>query len=373
MDTGRYVESSSKIILYVIRLFVRVEGFLKTIIGHHKWATSGGEGGCNGFGHTWVRGIKVKSADLYERAHRKMQYLLYNNIFPMLERWCNTAIKNNELHTACILHAHLVFLFKNVNFEELNFDAVSTCLSSQIFLTTRHEYDIDTPANADKKKEKEKEMAIEHSLLIPDVEMFDLFQKLRSKIMKWLKENPRETNKVMEAVVRVVTLTGTRVKATATESSELTKVRNWRSMTGRNCEGRFVPKVHRNTASLVQVDLLAGAGAGKVSKVLNFGEFMRRRQAEMQCDTEINIQLGDFTLTTSRLERLSNEIQSMADFRSIFGQNNQPLQCAQVKMTVHRKWYRLVGRRHDVLIWNPDTRTPSFNLNRKYSPHLLCW
>ena len=40
IDTGRYSDSTAAIILYVIRLVVRVEGFMKFLCDHNSWDRS---------------------------------------------------------------------------------------------------------------------------------------------------------------------------------------------------------------------------------------------------------------------------------------------------------------------------------------------
>ena len=42
--------------------------------------------------------------------------------------------------------------------------------------------------------------------------------------------------------------------------------------------------------------------------------------------------------------------------------------CAEVKRTEHRLWMRLVGLRHDVQLWDKETRAPALPFNRPYKP-----
>ena len=60
----------------------------------------------------------------------------------MLDRWCEQSIKHNDIPTACVLHAHLAFLFFHLPEPEFTRPIVATVLSSQIFLTTRYRYDL---------------------------------------------------------------------------------------------------------------------------------------------------------------------------------------------------------------------------------------
>lgn len=41
--------------------------------------------------------------------------------------------------------------------------------------------------------------------------------------------------------------------------------------------------------------------------------------------------------------------------------------CAEVLNTTRRTWLRLVGRRHDVQLWDMDTRVPTLAYNRPYT------
>ena len=93
-----------------------------------------------------------------------------------------------------------------------------------------------------------------------------------------------------------------------------------------------------------------------------------RYYSNQRVDTEINLQLGDLTLKTARLEVLDPAIANMPDFIAVFGpqQNRTPMQSAEVKNTLYRSWVRLVGRRHDIQYWVPDTRAAPLTLERAY-------
>jgi hypothetical protein len=75
-------------------------------------------------------------------------------------------------------------------------------------------------------------------------------------------------------------------------------------------------------------------------------------------------QLGEFTLKRHAMATLPREIESHHDFISVFGaatassttnargssRSSATIGCAEVKNSEHRKWLRLVGRRHDVQV-----------------------
>ena len=121
-----------------------------------------------------------------------MRHQLDTGVFPMLERWCQLVTRSNDITTACVLHAHMAYMYKNVQGHELNRAIVTTILAAQVFLTTRYVYDIDVKpgeVNQRKKLKAESDDEDEGDLGIPDTEIFDLFQKQRWKVLRWLKND----------------------------------------------------------------------------------------------------------------------------------------------------------------------------------------
>ena len=360
LDSGRFSSGTAPIILYVCRLIVRVEAFMLYIINHNH--------GLSMTGATWksyVRGLELSPRQLkmLQDKRRQIRQLINEQVFPMLDRWCEHCTKSDEIDKACILHAHLAFLFFHLPAEELNRNIVATILAAQIFLTTRYRYDLAAENGATYQRvQKEKDNTPESGLMIPDTEMFDLFQQQRPKILAWLNADWNEANEVMEAIVRVVTMTGSRMKTVADDEGgkggggPAVKIRYWRSMDGMDCIGRFIP----------------GMKPRSVEDQLRIERERPFKRGEQLVETEINIQLGSLTLNTSRLEVLDNKIIAMQDFKDVFGQTGTQMQCAPVKITTQRQWVRLVGTRHDVQYWKPDDRTPRlFPFVRPYAPDTL--
>ena len=97
---------------------------------------------------------------------------------------------------------------------------------------------------------------------------------------------------------------------------------------------------------------VAERGEGSRREFKDYESYLRY-YSNQRVDTEINLQLGDLTLKTARLEVLDPAIANMPDFIAVFGpqQNRTPMQSAEVKNTLYRSWVRLVGRqpRHPVL------------------------
>jgi hypothetical protein len=248
LDTGKWTPASSPIILYILRMQVRVEQYINYLAWHHEMDPA------SVAGSTWssyVRGLQI-SPESYAviKAHAiRTRRVLNEQAFPMLERWLQLATRANDIPTACILHAHLAYLFRNVSKDELTRPIVTTLIAAQVFLTTRYVYDLDsTPGQVEKRRSAKEEAKLkeakarakakaaaanapasntdaammedvnaeldteEGELGIPETEIFMLFQQKRYMVLRWLERDPHEGNEVMEAVIRICTFTGGREK-----------------------------------------------------------------------------------------------------------------------------------------------------------------
>jgi hypothetical protein len=128
----------------------------------------------------------------------------------------------------------------------------------------------------------------------------------------------------MEDIVRAVSLTTSFQGGSESHS----KNRFWRSMDGRNCTGRFVPSnVNRSAQEQERAEEERQSVRGK-----EVGE------------VEVNIQLGTFSLNTSRLEGVDERISRFPEFALMFGEEGMMAQCATIKCSTRRLWVRMVGR-----------------------------
>lgn len=347
LDTGRFTRSS-RVILYVIRLLVRVEGFMRFISLHHAWDKSS----INGTGwSSFVRGFTSSDelAKLINECRMVVRTALDDRVFPMLERWAEDLTKVDKLQDACVVHAHLALLYLHTPEVDLNLQSVITLISSQIFLSARYPFHLEV-GKGKRMRRKMVNIGTEAEMFdlgIAPMELFDLFQKKRGGIVRWLAKDSQQRSLALEAVTRIVTLTGRRIKA---KDSALVD-RNWRSLNGMHCGGRFVPSVKSQTN-------------------LEVAEIERRRmyeRPEVADETEINVQLGTFSLKSARLQGVDPDACKMLDFMEVFGDAGKLMQCAAVKITTRRYWVRLVGRRHDVMLWTPDSRVPPVHFSRSLS------
>jgi hypothetical protein len=168
---------------------------------------------------------------------------------------------------------------------------------------------------------------------------------------------------VMDAIVQLVE-EGQKRATNAVDDADpdVRNIRNWVSIeqAGINFRGRFVPDNEYDPESF-------NSRLSPAAKV-NFEAWLRETTT-LAVNTEINVQLGEFTIKKHVTQPLDSEIQHHEDFVSVFQHltHDDIIQCAEVKHTTNRKWSRLVGLGHDVQFWVPDTRVPVLPNGREYN------
>lgn len=203
MDAGKYSELGESI-LYVTRLAIRVEGYLLFLMRnksfHAKQRQSESTLYNGSYSEADVRGLRC-GEDVIQEAfscQKKIRVLLEEKIFKIIARWIKKSKKDGKFGQACMLHAHLAFIYRNVEADELSPRIVFTVLASQIFLFNYHKYDLDVESES--KKNAPKESGVHDSnafdFVIPNVELFGMFQRNRRMILLWLQRSPDDRNKV---------------------------------------------------------------------------------------------------------------------------------------------------------------------------------
>ncbi len=329
MDVGRYTKKSASgpLILYAIRLAVRLEGYLKYAL---KKCIPG---------QPRPRGLESLDNIKVENALRKLRGVLDAQAIPTLEYWIDP-LRSKDVTTGCLTHAHLLYLFKNYDYEDLDYRAVSIIMSSQVYLTINHRFsskvydDLQDTANPTQPPP---------SIQIAQSEIFDCIQSHRYNILRFIREHPKEGDRAMEAVVRIATGTGTREETTEEN-------RHWQSIQHQTCYGRFVPDTE---------DKNLRDGSYRIPKDGQTYEEWMLYVTTKAVGIEVNVQLSDFTLQNHKMSLLDPHIIENRDFRATRStalKDASDVACAEVVHTTNRYWWRLVGRRYDVLSWGPDSR-----------------
>ena len=100
-------------------------------------------------------------------------------------------------------------------------------VTSQVFLTSRYRYNVEAGLEEEGKgRSRSKTFHIDNSLYISQTN-FSIFQRHRRHILKWLRKDKKMSNEVMESIVCVSTLTGTRTDWNTQKMADSFKNRNW--------------------------------------------------------------------------------------------------------------------------------------------------
>jgi hypothetical protein len=130
--------------------------------------------------------------------------------------------------------------------------------------------------------------------------------------------------------------------------------------------GRFVPDIEHDE----ELFLLSLSDATKHS----FEEWLRETTT-LSVNTEVNTQLGEFTVRKNITRPCDDSMTCDEDFMAAFSslRINDVIQCADVKNTTNRKWVRLVGLGYDLQLWAPDTRRPAPPVKNSYDNCTAQW
>ena len=208
MDAGKYSELGESI-LYVTRLAIRVEGYLLFLMRNKKFHAMQKSADVIVYNGSYVeadvRGLRC-GADVIQEAftcQKQIRVLLEEKMFKIIARWIKKSKKDGKFGQACMLHAHLAFIYRNVEPEDLTPRVVFTVLASQIFLSNYYKYDLDI--EMENKRLAPKEIGgtdlNQFDLVIPNVEIFGMFQRNRRMILQWLERSADDRNKVKKTLL----------------------------------------------------------------------------------------------------------------------------------------------------------------------------
>jgi Ca2+-binding EF-hand superfamily protein len=427
LDTGFLTLQSpaARVMLYTIRLCIRVEDYLVFVIRHAQHVKSGAPSHAQY--KSRVRGIQPSDDVLAElvRAQRSLRSTLDDRVFGVLEGWRVRALKKHDVAAACVAHAHMAYLYNSMTFESekgagdavvlVDERAVTTLLSAQVFLNINYVYTLDVnnaaeldteladeddadaeatasePTAADddddndgvqsdaqkkkaaKKKKKEARTnnpaprvdMSEAELMLPQMQMFELFQRHRCALQRWLKAAPAEVRaRVLYRVVQLVTSTNGAQSlspdAPLQWSAQETAIaaRPWVELPIPSYVGCWLP----------EAELADWRARLRLDKPpATYKEYLVRN-TEAMGGTEINMQTGRFTTHSAAMLLLPEEAGTDPDFIEAMGAaaaGANRAQCVQIARTEARQWLQMVGRACDVHLWTePDRRAPKHHYSR---------
>ena len=266
----------------------------------------------------------------------RWRHQLDTRAFPMLTHWARHATNEQRLGAACIVYAHLAYFYRNTLENALDRRAVATIFTAQIFLNVHYSFDAEPdplpPIGPDGKdgctlrSAKRSEFVERHNaeLGVAQTELCDVFARHRGGAIRWL-ENASVAARadVLEAIVRTITFTRSgdapyddedaqsppvaARRGTAMKTSQLV-VRSWNTMALPGCTGRYIP----------DTEISQLAATAQPLSTEDFEQWLRR-VTTTAVDTEINAQLGEFTLKKHAVRALDHRLRRLPDFIDVFG------------------------------------------------------
>jgi hypothetical protein len=333
LDEGRFSKGSAPYIFCATRILVRLEGYLLTMLENYEWSTYSGPKVSSSGGSSAVRGFQeIHQGDngvaFIGKAAQNIRSKLFGRVTSLLESWYAGCVREHLIAECCEIWSHLAYT--RANLQQMDKESARILLSSQLFLHCNTQ-DSDIPSDVPPRDR------------IAKTEIADVFQRHRVDVQKWLASNGHDADEVLEAALDVVAK-----QQQDQETNEISPARHW--VTG---SGEFVGRYRPDTE-------LAQEHEAQVLATSSYEEWLRFKTTE-SVGTEIDTQLGTVTLKREELQLLPPEVMAMADAKLVFGDRELrgSVQAAPVKISEHRQWLRLVGLRHDVMLWHEDTRTLS--------------
>ena len=356
-DTGNYHSPSSPAILYVLRLAVRVEEYMSAVVCclrarkvGNAGSAAGSHSGCIESCASLLGHAPAGLEQTLQDARTKVVTVLRTRAYSILEQWRGKLIKEGFLSEACEVLAHMAFLFRNAEsqadagggMDEL---AVKTLVACQVFLTHNFAFDLEASQSESKKTSSESDR-------MERIEFyFALAQKHRLRTLEWVECCPAGSpGVVLEDVITVLT---SKAKLGVRKARE--EPRHWASLSLSGCRGRLCPDTefgdfqkamdaagneHDDFETWLQVVTTAAVG------------------------TEVNVQLGTFTLQSNQTELLDSRFIEAVEFEMALGvKESQRLQCAKVLKTDQCEHVKLMFR-HDLHFWEADLRRPTVAFSR---------
>ncbi|CAK0887697.1 unnamed protein product [Prorocentrum cordatum] len=361
-DAGRPDSANEGLILYLVRLAVRVEAYLAFLLergGHGETAGRSGAGPL-----AFLRGLAGAASERLQAelqaARAALRRELQGDVLHMLRGWVSYAAVASRrarlLPAACRAHAHLALLFRSVAPEKLGAQEVSRCLSAQVFLGFNHRWQDTDSKDA------------EDRLGVGEVELFEAFEAKRSGLTQWLRDRAGpEADEVLDQVEQVVTLpSGTEAGAASPEAPVTPSAQAKRWVEAGSQQGDFVPSREA-----------APPGWFKPRPEEAFRPWMKRvTQGPPGSSRQVSLNLGQYGSRQEGLELLPVWVLRSEDYVQAFGRTDA--HCVEREVATERVWKELVGHGHSLQLWEPDTRGLSGDAmaqpwlsDRRYGPSEL--
>lgn len=314
IDTGDFDVSSTDIILYVVRVAARVDNYISYLIEGDLDAKPL----CRD-----QRAALTACSGALRSGLEDIRCVLRSRFVPLLQSWFTRLFIEQPdqnvdeiAKSACTVQSHILLIYRNVH--TFTVDIAGIVLSSVIFITTRHSWNLNL-------------------LPIPETEIFELVQCCRRRLISFLHTcNHADVKTVLEQVVQVTT---------QTESADPN--RRWFSVAGPRSAGRFaISSTHISNGNAVEAV-----------------------EDNSELGIEIDLQRLQLTFRNAHLRALEQDVALNEDVQLVFG-GAKSIQAALLETAQNRDLFELVSREHTLQHWKtPDERPGLLPLEtREYSP-----
>jgi hypothetical protein len=205
---------------------------------------------------------------------------------------------------------------------------------------------------------------------VPENEIFETIHIMRRKVVTWLRKqaSQHDLDIIMDGAVEAA--------ANTTFLQSFDKVSRWGFVSGKRSSGRFGMHSKRDGGAEQDANstpMLPSSAAANATEIVTT-DIPTLKDSDL--NVEIDVQLMQLTLKASHPQNLPSDIAQADDVLEIFGQVT--MQACVVEETTKRKCYRLIGRSHDIIAWEPYEKFPALDHWRQYYtdelfPQEKCW
>ena len=139
LDSGKFVPTTSPIILYVARLLTRIESYFLFIIEHYEWQQQNIR--LNGvMAQSIIRGLTCAGHVIEQLKEfcAQLRASINKSVFPVLTQWLAYATRQDHNTHICVLHTHIALLLQNIKTEDFTREIIAAHLCAQLVVNTRY-------------------------------------------------------------------------------------------------------------------------------------------------------------------------------------------------------------------------------------------
>jgi hypothetical protein len=243
-DAGHVESPGLMLILFVTRLTVIIIHYVDYVVNHHaKWASHGDTKSMCG-SHSLARGLQLPTRCArvaLEQMKQKLNERIETDVLPLLEERATKAVRMSNLTMACVLYAHIVYIFKN----ELPEDETNMMrfVSALLYVMIHHRFSLEAKENEHGVGEDNStamESVEKNCLGVAEMDIFLILETHRLNLLKWFAKHEEKTNTILENSLALVSF------------APFSQTRSWKELFTFGGRGRMVPSIQANLIEATQ-------------------------------------------------------------------------------------------------------------------------